>query len=204
MKIKKETVAIVAGILISLFVLGMATYGANQMINNFFDKNVISPKGVVQTFQLQKPRLWVDKATYQKELDQEKLIDQATNEAVDHVLNATPTPKPRSFKIGEVLASDYCVTPIGCIRDVGERLGAPNKDIMAMVRIARCESNYRAEAVNVNTNKTIDRGIFQINSIHKDLTNAQAYNFESNIEYAWSMYLKQGLTPWNSSYKCWN
>lgn len=204
----KERVALIAGILISLFVLGMATYGANQMVNSFFDKNVISPRGVVQTLKFQSPRLWVDKKTFEREQALDELINGAVDKAVDEMLyptnTPTPTSKPRSLKVGVVLANDYCVTPIDCIRDVGERLGVDNKNIMTMIRVAKCESGYRPEAVNVNTNKTIDRGVFQINSIHKDLTNAQAYNFESNIEYAWSMYLKQGLTPWNSSYKCWN
>lgn len=200
----KERVAQLSLVLIALFVLGMATYGANQLVNAFFDKNVISPRGAVQTLKFQAPRLWVDKTTFEKEKAQEELINGAVDQAVDQILNATPTPKPRSLKVGTVLANDYCVTPIDCIRDVGERLGVDNKNIMTMIRVAKCESGYRPEAVNVNTNKTIDRGVFQINSIHKDLTNAQAYNFESNIEYAWSMYLKQGLTPWNSSYKCWN
>lgn len=104
----KERVALIAGILISLFVLGMATYGANQLVNSFFDKNVISPKGVIHTFQLQKPRLWVDKATYQKELEVEQIYDNAVDDAVEVIrgkLSPTPTPKPRSFmKVQEVLA----------------------------------------------------------------------------------------------------
>lgn len=103
----KERVALIAGILISLFVLGMATYGANQMVNNFFDKNVVSPKGVIQTFQLQKPRLWVDKETYNKEQVENALRNAGYDETnkVIKEYQTSPTPKPRSFmKVQEVLA----------------------------------------------------------------------------------------------------
>lgn len=37
-------------------------------------------------------------------------------------------------------------------------------------RIISCESKFNVNAINVNKNGTIDAGIFQINSIHKDIT----------------------------------
>lgn len=98
----------------------------------------------------------------------------------------------------------YCRDAIECIRTIGEELGMDNKDITKMIRIAKCESNYREDAVNVNTNKTIDRGIYQLNSIHKDINNADAFDYIKNIKYAWNMYQRQGDTPWNSSKHCWN
>jgi hypothetical protein len=37
-------------------------------------------------------------------------------------------------------------------------------------RIISCESKFNVNAINVNKNGTVDAGIFQINSIHKDIT----------------------------------
>lgn len=69
------------------------------------------------------------------------------------------------------------------------------------LEIARCESGYRTHARNVNTNSTVDQGVFQINSVHgmPEMEVATA-----NISYAYTMFLKQGTNPWNSSAKCWN
>jgi Lysozyme like domain len=98
----------------------------------------------------------------------------------------------------------FCYDPITCIRDVGEELGVPNQDILTMIRISKCESGLRSEAVNINTNRTIDRGVFQVNSVHKDLSNEDAFNYEKNIRYAYKIFLKQGTRPWVSSSSCWD
>ncbi|MCK9370382.1 transglycosylase SLT domain-containing protein [Candidatus Dojkabacteria bacterium] len=42
-----------------------------------------------------------------------------------------------------------------------------------LVNLAKCESSLNKEAVNVNTNGTYDAGLFQINSIHKDISLSQ-------------------------------
>lgn len=130
----KERVTYIAMGLIALFVLGMATYGANQLVNSFFDKNVVSPRGAVQTLKFQAPRLWVDKATFEKEKAQDELINGAVDKAVDEILNATPTPKPRSLKIGEVLAMDNPVrewTGLASFYNWAGCLGCNPKRIMA-------------------------------------------------------------------------
>lgn len=98
----------------------------------------------------------------------------------------------------------YCYDEITCVRDVGEELGMSNSDIITMIKIGRCESGLRENAMGVNTNKTVDRGVFQINSIHKNISNQDAFDFEKNIKYAWNMFKAQGTTPWNSSKHCWN
>ena len=68
------------------------------------------------------------------------------------------------------------------------------------VNIATCESGMRSAARNENTNGTEDQGVFQVNTIHgmPDMFNATA-----NISYAYTLYLKQGLAPWESSKHCW-
>ncbi len=110
----------------------------------------------------------------------------------------------RVVKVAEAVNIPFCYDPITCIRDVGEELGVPNKDILTMIRIGKCESGLRPEALGVNTNKTVDRGVFQVNSIHKTLSNADAFDFQKNIRYAYKLYLAQGFNPWSSSAKCWN
>ena len=115
--------------------------------------------------------------------------------------------------VGKVLADEdkytkrgykYCYDEITCVRDVGEELGMSNSDITTMIKIGRCESGLRENAMGVNTNKTVDRGVFQLNSIHKNISNQDAFDFEKNIKYAWNMFKTQGTTPWNSSKHCWN
>ena len=67
--------------------------------------------------------------------------------------------------------------------------------------IARAESGYSTKAFHANRNGTVDEGIFQINSIHKmpDMLVGS-----SNISYAYTIYLKQGVAPWNSSRINWS
>lgn len=74
------------------------------------------------------------------------------------------------------------------------------KDAGIGIAIARAESGYRTNAMNVNTNGTVDQGVFQVNSIHKI---PEMFDATANIAYAYSLYLQQGTTPWNSSKRNW-
>ncbi len=76
-----------------------------------------------------------------------------------------------------------------------------NKDREIGLAIAKCESGYRTHAVGHNTNGTIDEGIFQANSIH-GMPEMQVAT--ANVAYAYTLFLKQGTNPWNSSKGCWN
>jgi hypothetical protein len=74
------------------------------------------------------------------------------------------------------------------------------QDSKVGLEIARCESGYKTKGPHVaNDNGTKDEGVFSINSVHgmPDMENAV-----SNISYAYTMYLKQGLEPWRSSNGC--
>ena len=203
---KPVVLAVIGLALVVLVVIAMAVYGVTVLINSFFDKNVVAPRGFVQVVRLQTPRLWIDKATYQKELEQEKLINQATNEAVDHVLNgATSTPKPRSLKIGEVLAMDRvveCKDVVTCIREVGESLNAPNRDIMTMIRIAKAESNYRPGAKNASSSA---RGVFQIllGTWEANDCEGSRLNYHDNIVCAYKLYQARHFQPWTASKSAW-
>lgn len=39
-----------------------------------------------------------------------------------------------------------------------------------LVNLAKCESSMNKDAWNVNTNGTVDFGLYQINSVHKDIS----------------------------------
>lgn len=70
-----------------------------------------------------------------------------------------------------------------------------------VVRAINCfysESGLRTEAVNnKNKNGTIDRGVAQINSIHKMLP-ADAHDFRKNIQKAYQIYKNRG-----NSFQAW-
>lgn len=96
----------------------------------------------------------------------------------------------------------FCYDVIKCIRDVGEELGFSNKDILIAINISRAESGFRPDAIGVNTNKSVDRGAMQINSVHKRLSNKDAFDFEKNIRFAYQLRQEQG--NWSAWSTCHN
>lgn len=65
--------------------------------------------------------------------------------------------------------------------------------------IAKAESGLKEDALNINTNDTIDIGVFQINSIHfgkKECQLKDIVHAEKNVDCAYSIFKKQGWTPW--------
>lgn len=73
------------------------------------------------------------------------------------------------------------------------------------VTIAVCESNLRADAINHNTNGTIDVGVFQLNSVHDkalDELGLDKFNPEDNIQFAKVLFDESlrrhgyGWVPW--------
>jgi len=74
--------------------------------------------------------------------------------------------------------------------------------------VSQAENGTRqCDRLNVNNNKTVDVGIFQLNSIHfkKGYTLTDFIDCKKNVEIAYEIYKKQGWTPWvaykNGSYK---
>jgi hypothetical protein len=113
--------------------------------------------------------------------------------------------KPEVRKLIKSASADetpFCYDPITCIRDVGEELGVPNKDILTMIRLANCESKMNPQALNKNTNGTFDVGLLQINDVHgKRISRQDRMNFEKNIRFAYKLYQEQhGFQAW-SCYK---
>lgn len=72
-------------------------------------------------------------------------------------------------------------------------------DCKTALAIARAESKINPEAYNINTNNTIDVGIFQINSVHfskdgcslKDLVDEY-----KNVDCAYQIWEASGWHPW--------
>lgn len=75
-----------------------------------------------------------------------------------------------------------------------------------MLKIAFCESHYRAMAIHLNDNGTRDFGPFQVNEIHRQTALKRGLDIEDpidNIKYARLLFEKNGTRDWNASKKCW-
>ena len=65
-------------------------------------------------------------------------------------------------------------------------------DLETAIRIVMGESEGNTRSTNVNTNGTIDRGLFQINNkAWPKLSEADAYDAEKNAQFAFGIYTKQ-------------
>lgn len=74
------------------------------------------------------------------------------------------------------------------------------EDTETALAIARCESGYNPDAINTsNPNGSVDRGVFQINSVHNShLSEMELDPFDpgDNIKFARHLYIAHGWTPW--------
>ena len=81
-----------------------------------------------------------------------------------------------------------------------------------LIRIAHCESNKKhfengQVLVRANKNGTIDKGIFQINSVWDKQATKLGLNLmveEDNIAFAKWLYKNRGTEEWYSSKRCWH
>lgn len=58
--------------------------------------------------------------------------------------------------------------------------------------IISCESRWQADAIGVNRNGSYDAGLWQINSIHKNITNAEKIDYKTATKWAIEKRLKDG------------
>ena len=80
-----------------------------------------------------------------------------------------------------------------------------------LAEVARCESTFRQTGISGNVIRGLinskDVGAMQINeTYHKKSANALGYDLhdlDGNLAYATHLYKQYGLSPWNSSSKCW-
>lgn len=83
--------------------------------------------------------------------------------------------------------------------------GIPKEDASMLVCIAEHESNFDTEAYNdkLNSNGTVDVGVFQINSVNFEICNVEKdelFDAKVNAQCAIKIYKTQGLKAW-STYK---
>jgi cell wall-associated NlpC family hydrolase len=97
--------------------------------------------------------------------------------------------------------------PAGQIRLTGPQVaqlvieaGFPEQDRVTMVAIAKAESGWTVDAINTsNSNGSIDRGLFQINSVHSQYNAAQLLSDPRyNTMAAKAIYDGQGLKAWST------
>ena len=82
------------------------------------------------------------------------------------------------------------------------------KECKMALAISRAENGTRqCDRINVNNNKSVDVGLFQVNSIHfkKGYTLKDLADCDTNIKIAYEIYKSSGWHPWvafkNGSYK---
>lgn len=82
------------------------------------------------------------------------------------------------------------------------------KDCKLALAVSQAENGTRqCDRMNVNTNKTVDIGIFQINTVHlkKGYTLSDLIDCKKNVDIAYKIYKQQGFAPWvaytNKSYR---
>ena len=73
------------------------------------------------------------------------------------------------------------------------------------VRVARCESGLNPAAININTDKSKDRGLFQWNDKwHPEITDEIAFDPECATRAFCDAVSSGNISWWNASKKCWN
>lgn len=112
------------------------------------------------------------------------------------------------FSVIEALVSrkNLVVNPKGksneeIIREIAEIEGV---DPELAVKVAKCESSLKSDAINVNKSGSTDRGIFQINDKwHPEVTNEQAFDVEFSAKFFCQAVKNGQLSWWDASKKCW-
>lgn len=72
------------------------------------------------------------------------------------------------------------------------------------VRVAKCESSLNHKAINVNTDGSRDRGLYQINSkYHAEVSDDEAYNPIISTQFFCKAFKDGNLGWWEATRKCW-
>ena len=73
------------------------------------------------------------------------------------------------------------------------------------MRVAKCESSLNPNATNTNTDGSIDRGLFQINSKwHPEVTADQAFDAEFSTRFFCKAFKAGNLSWWDATKTCWD
>jgi len=72
------------------------------------------------------------------------------------------------------------------------------------VRVAKCESGLNWKALNVNTDGSKDRGLYQINDkYHPEISDDMAYNPMIATQFFCKAFKENHINWWNATRKCW-
>lgn len=70
-----------------------------------------------------------------------------------------------------------------------------------LVNLAKCESSMRKDAIGINTNGTYDAGLYQINSVHKDITLLEKLDVYASTRWTVNKIKEGDLHIWVCSHK---
>ena len=86
-----------------------------------------------------------------------------------------------------------CENPKGYLECQAHQGKITWKQYDRFVKIIQCESGWNPDAVNTkNKNGSYDMGLLQINSIHKNISNADKLNYKKAIDWAIAKVKKDG------------
>jgi len=76
-------------------------------------------------------------------------------------------------------------------------------EVNFVVKMINCESTWKTDAVNANnSNGSYDLGLWQINSIHKNISNEDKFNFKKATDWSINKRLHDGnWSAWSCSRK---
>ena len=118
----------------------------------------------------------------------------------------SPTPKKLTKPQGSPKNTPILKNPGSMSTDqtIADYISSKDWDYSIAIRLAKSENfwnfnkHFDCRRTNVNKDGSIDRGIFQINSIHTDISPEDAFNCFKNIDYAYKLYKRQGWIPWSA------
>ena len=120
-----------------------------------------------------KPQVFADPRSDVKVVEIEKVVEK-------------PVPVPLDCKTEKCQILAYIV----------EKFGDDAADAITIIN--KCENhNFNPKATNYNRNGTVDRGVFQINSIHGG---EELYDWKKNVDKAYEIFQRRGWTAWSCSH----
>lgn len=72
------------------------------------------------------------------------------------------------------------------------------QSLTTAVAVALAESGGETNAQGHNTDGSTDRGLWQLNTVHKDITDSCAYSPSCNATEAYKLFKAQGWRPWSA------
>ncbi len=109
------------------------------------------------------------------------------------------------------IGNEVEIASFGKAKTVQEYVTEYYENVPVMAEIARCESQFRhydsdGDIIRGKVNN-LDVGVMQINEYYHidtaDRLNIDLHTLDGNLEYALSLYNREGTQPWSASKKCW-